>query len=344
MNRWFLALACIVPTLSVGAVATGESVSLLASRTFTRSTGTPTVETVSFLANAGEYVVTITSPAPGFDVPATSASVWLDQVLLAGPDVFKASGTSRAFVSAGTGTHQIAVRVAGKPGATVAVDVTQAHPCFVEDFSTNPLTNGKWTDFSTDVRGPGGALIWDEANERFVLADGSPTFGNDWGFGGSMWADYELPDSGWTAELDYWVGGGTAPGGLSPSDGLLLAFNAEPVPGGVNGYFVFLDNFRNSWDPDTGFVGLYYINQPPAPWNLPNRLDWVDDGRGRDAQWHHLKIDVEGSRVRVYIDDMVAPILDDTISEYDLSRKRFGLLGLSRTDDILVDNVTICPR
>ncbi len=343
MRLLSVSLVCAGLMLGVGA-ASGATVSRLDSTTFTRGTGKPKLEGVDFQTGAGDFVLTITSPAPGSDVPVTSASVWLDGELLAGSKAFKSTGTALSFTSTGAGSHRVEVELEGKPGATLAVAVTQVVPCFEDDFSTNPWTNGRWRDFYQDVRGPGDALVWDEAQGQLALTKGSSSFGSSWGFNGMLWADYELPGSGWTAELDYWVGGGTAPGGLSPSDGLLISFHGEPVTGGVNGYFVFLDNFRNGWDPDTGFVGLYHIDGTPSPSNLPERLDWVDDGRGRDGQWHHLKLDVLDGRIRVYIDDMSNPILDHTVSDFDGSRSGFGLMGMTRTDDILVDDVSICPR
>lgn len=340
-RRWIVVVAAIA-MLGGAEAFSGPVEQRLEPTVLVRGKGKPELEKITFSTEPGTFTIHLSSPASGESIAVSSAMVWLDGVQIAGPSDFDGEGASLTFEGSGEGSHCLEVELRGKPGGTMELAVEQELPCFGDDFSTNPLTSGKWREFFQDIDGPADALVWDEQDGNFALAIGTPTFGSPWGSSGWMSAEYELPDSGWTAELDYRSGGGTL------SDGLLIHFNSEvetlngnPV---IKGYFVFLDNFQNGWDPASNFVGLYYIDWLSSPSTLPDRLDWVSDSRTRDDTWHHLKIDVEDGRVRVYIDDMSTPILDHVVSDYDLSRNGFGIGALTRTDDFIIDNVEICPK
>jgi hypothetical protein len=208
---------------------------------------------------------------------------------------------------------------------------------FEDDFSTNPLTSGKWTDLRREYGDPDSELVWNAADESFDLAKGTPWPG---GSGGYAEASIATPDSGWTAAFDY----------RAPDDGiggtLGCYFNGKletpderrPV---VLGYYLVIDNAQNAGDPVEGYVGLLRRSTIPEPHELADLLAWVADDRTSGDSWHHVEISVDEGNVRVYLDDMLHPILEHSITGFDDSWQGLGFFAATRETDFAIDNVVV---
>ena len=208
----------------------------------------------------------------------------------------------------------------------------QAGVVFSDDFSTNPLTNGKWGDFYRQNGDPGNELVWNSTLGAFDLTSTGP------GAGFAV-ANHSLQSRNWVMEYDYRVGGGGS------GDGYGFSFySANDTVGGnrtLQGYWVFFDTFQNSWDPYSHYIGLSKRLTATVTPPIHTSLAAVADARTEDDRWHHVKVAFDEGRLRLFVDDMSTALLDHTIAGMDYTRDGISFFALGNNNYHRIDNVAL---
>ncbi len=190
-----------------------------------------------------------------------------------------------------------------------------------DDFSSD---SGKWTYYGDAYR--------DTSDGNVVLTKAKN------GQVGVIWLKQEIK-SDMTVEFDYYAGGGS--GG---ADGFVMMFYKDksytPKGGGtlgfgnnVPGYGIEFDSYQNSFDPSKKHIALIENS-------YKNHLAYVDTSCTNDAKWHHVKVEIGNTTVKVYVDNKLMLSWSGTI---DRTYGGFGFAGATGglNDWHKIDNVKI---
>ncbi len=146
--------------------------SVLASHIFVRGTGKPTDEFLDFSTNEERLcIVVITDHEDGKASPG-ALSIALDESEVFGPSDFNAAPASLVReIDAGAGSHELAVRLMGKPGGRAFVAVLAVPSVTLGRPTLDPLTIDRLEDPSADE-----TIVKDEAIVVTTGLDGEPEF------------------------------------------------------------------------------------------------------------------------------------------------------------------------
>lgn len=210
---------------------------------------------------------------------------------------------------------------------------------FIEDFSTDPYSNGRWQIFR-QARDLG---IW--TNGEFYLT-------RDVRWQSSiMFAQYSLTIRRWEATFRYRSGGrSNGACGDQGGDGIFFFFYSNsfvPGPGRIGipneGYSVKLDTYTGRYcDIVPGeLVNYVAVKKNKDPYN--SVLKAMEDSRVEDNQWHKVDIRFDNGRILVSIDGDL--LIDYQIESPDYSYSTIGFHAITgdASNDQVIDDFSIGP-
>lgn len=154
--------------------------------------------------------------------------------------------------------------------------------------------------------------------------------------GGQLWLNQPI-SSPLTVEFEYLIGGG------SGADGIVLMFDKKKAFGGTGGtlgfgdkgYGIEFDCYYNGEYKDPSGRHIALIED-----SVSNHLLYKDDPRTEDNIWHHTRIEVEDSSIRVYVDDEQVLSWNGTIDR-TYNNLGFSAATGSATNNHYIRNVRI---
>jgi hypothetical protein len=208
-----------------------------------------------------------------------------------------------------------------------------------DDFSSNPNSNGKWSDIYRYGGDTTREFNWSSGSQSlFLTRSTAVNLG-----GGATFATIDPAwENGWAMSFRYRIGGGTGADGMAL--GLFHEGNLRNSSGGGSslsvakaGYAVELDGDGSTNDPSNNHIAVVQTSTADGP-NGYDHLAHFNTGATEDNAWHTLAVRFLGTSVRVDLDGTQVTTHSDSFDK-TFRRILFGASTGGSTNNHEIDDV-----